>query len=289
MSDDPAWDAYFIPGTRVLRNNLGRDAAHPDGTNNPITVSRAEHDTSLIRMAELLARPVDPTARFDLDHARVIHRHLFSDVYPWAGEIRTGPREGRVMTKTDMDVVAFAPGDLNAGLRDYHYAQIAELRDGGLEHAYGIVEQLNYLQGLDHDQYVTALATVWGTTNYMHPFREGNTRTQSVYFAQLAERGGYDLDLTRFAFTGDLRTEFINARNHNLATMRTDRLEAVIDKVLAPIPAGAKVDRAPTIGALLAATRGHHVTAQPSRNIHPPTTAPPLPELGRDHGHDTGL
>ena len=61
MSDDPVWDAYFIPGTRVLRNNLG-DAAHPHGTTNPITVSRAEHDTSLIRMAELLARPVDPDA-----------------------------------------------------------------------------------------------------------------------------------------------------------------------------------------------------------------------------------
>lgn len=287
MSDDPAWDAYFIPGTRVLRNNLG-DAAHPDGTTNPINISRAEHDTSLIRMAELLARPVDPAARFDLDHARAIHRHLFSDVYPWAGEIRTGPREGRVMTKNDIDVVAFAPGDVNAGFRDYAYAPIAELRDGGLEHAYRIVEQLNYLQGLDHDQYVTALATVWGTTNYMHFAREGNTRTQSVYFAQLAERGGYNLDLTRFSFTGDLRTEFINARNHNLATMQTDRLAAVIDKVLSPVPEGATVDRAPTIGALLAATRGHQVASQPRRGPHPPTSAPPMPDVGRDRGHGVG-
>ena len=124
---------------------------------------------------------------------------------------------------------------------------------------------------------------------YMHPFREGNTRTQAVYFAQLAERGGYDLDLTRFAFAGDLRTEFINARNHNLATMHTDRLEAVIDKALTPIPEGATVDRAPTLGALLAATRGHHVATQPSRSLHPPTTAPPTSDLGRDQGPDTGL
>ena len=27
--------------------------------------------------------------RFDLDHLRAIHRHLFQDVYAWAGKIRT--------------------------------------------------------------------------------------------------------------------------------------------------------------------------------------------------------
>ena len=32
---------------------------------------------------------VDPRGSFDLAHLRAIHRHLFQDVYDWAGELRT--------------------------------------------------------------------------------------------------------------------------------------------------------------------------------------------------------
>ena len=35
-----------------------------------------------------LLEPV-PASEFDLDHLKVIHRHLFQDVCAWAGEIRT--------------------------------------------------------------------------------------------------------------------------------------------------------------------------------------------------------
>src|SRR5690606_15090999 len=30
-----------------------------------------------------------PSGSFDLKHLRAIHRHLFQDVYDWAGELRT--------------------------------------------------------------------------------------------------------------------------------------------------------------------------------------------------------
>ena len=30
-----------------------------------------------------------PTGDFDLAHLRAIHRHLFQDIYEWAGEVRT--------------------------------------------------------------------------------------------------------------------------------------------------------------------------------------------------------
>jgi len=30
-----------------------------------------------------------PTGDFDVAHLRAIHRHLFQDVYAWAGELRT--------------------------------------------------------------------------------------------------------------------------------------------------------------------------------------------------------
>jgi cell filamentation protein len=72
MSDDP----YVYPGTTILRNKLGiRDAA---------TLDALERRMVAQRMAEGI-----PTGDFDLAHLQAIHRHLFQDVYHWAGKIRT--------------------------------------------------------------------------------------------------------------------------------------------------------------------------------------------------------
>lgn len=72
-------DPYLDPATGVLRNTLGlRDAER---------LARRERDTSRIRDVELTVRPEPGT--FDLPHLSRIHRRLFADVYPWAGEVRT--------------------------------------------------------------------------------------------------------------------------------------------------------------------------------------------------------
>ena len=72
MSDDP----YVYPGTTILRNKLGiRDAGQLEAFERHVVPQR---------MAEGL-----PTGDFDLAHLQAIHRHLFQDVYDWAGEVRT--------------------------------------------------------------------------------------------------------------------------------------------------------------------------------------------------------
>lgn len=72
MSDDP----YVYPGTCVLLNKLGiADLAQLD-----------YHEREIVTMR---AREGIPTGDFDLKHLRAVHRHLFQDVYEWAGEIRT--------------------------------------------------------------------------------------------------------------------------------------------------------------------------------------------------------
>lgn len=71
----PSWEDYFIPGTQVLRNKFGvSDAA---------ALMRREEAVTKIRAAELAAHPIRGT--FDHDHLKAVHRHLFQDVYPWAG------------------------------------------------------------------------------------------------------------------------------------------------------------------------------------------------------------
>ena len=60
----------------VLINRLGiKDADRLACTEREIVAQRAGQGV--------------PVRDFDLDHLHAIHRHLFQDVYSWAGEIRT--------------------------------------------------------------------------------------------------------------------------------------------------------------------------------------------------------
>ena len=70
-------DDCYPPDYTVLRNRLDiRDAA---------TLEAAERELVALRLLE----PV-PAGDFDLDHLKAIHRHLFQDVYAWAGDVGVG-------------------------------------------------------------------------------------------------------------------------------------------------------------------------------------------------------
>ena len=71
-ADDP----YVYPGTSVLRNRLN--------TQDPDFLDKQERALVALRMRRDI-----PRGAFDLTHLRAIHRHLFQDVYDWAGELRT--------------------------------------------------------------------------------------------------------------------------------------------------------------------------------------------------------
>ncbi len=47
------------------------------------------------------------------------------------------------------------------------------------------------------DGFAEGAGPVLGDVNHVHPFREGNGRTQLQYLKQLAARAGHALDLTR--------------------------------------------------------------------------------------------
>lgn len=47
------------------------------------------------------------------------------------------------------------------------------------------------------EPFLSAFVDFYERTNELHPFREGNGRTQRVFLAQLAHHAGYNLDFTR--------------------------------------------------------------------------------------------
>ena len=72
-------DPYTYPGTDVLRNVLDiRD---------PGQLAAFEANATAARLIELDERPL--VGQFDVTHLKSIHRHIFQDVYQWAGELRT--------------------------------------------------------------------------------------------------------------------------------------------------------------------------------------------------------
>ncbi|WJH40933.1 Fic family protein [Aliirhizobium terrae] len=157
MSDDP----YVYPGTKVLRNKFNiRDS---DG------LDLAERRYSTIR-----SRQGIPAGDFDLKHLRAIHRHLFQDIFDWAGEIRTV--------------------EISKGGSQFQFRQYIEI---GMSDVHRRLMSMDFLRGLNREEFAVKAASIMGDVNYVHPFREGNGRTQLQYFKQLSGQAGHSLDLTK--------------------------------------------------------------------------------------------
>ncbi len=69
---------FTIAGTGVFRNKLG--------ITDPAALAKAATESTALRLAELQAMPVH--GGFDSTHLQAIHRHIFQDLYDWAGELR---------------------------------------------------------------------------------------------------------------------------------------------------------------------------------------------------------
>jgi cell filamentation protein len=113
-----------------------------------------------------------PKGRFDLEHLCAIHRHLFQDVYDWAGKVRT------------VEIVK--------GGSQFQFRRFIET---GMADIHGRLVKAKFLHGLRQGELVGAASVIIGDLNYVHPFREGNGRTQLYYFEQLAEQAGHPIDL----------------------------------------------------------------------------------------------
>jgi len=188
-------DPYVYPGTDVLRNRLGlRD---------PAALAAAESRLTALADAELAAHPI--AGHYDLEHLGAVHRYLFADLYEWAGQPRT---------------VAIAKGDMFC-LPRHIESYAADI--------FGRLAGERHLTALPREQFVGRLASYLGDVNALHPFREGNGRTQRAFFSQLAENAGYRLDWTPVD-----RERNISA---SISAMRGDEqpLRALLDEITEPL------------------------------------------------------
>lgn len=117
-----------------------------------------------------------PRGKFDLDHLKAIHRHLFQDVYDWAGKVRT---------------VEIAKDKSQFQFRQYVETGMADIEKR--------LKDKKYLRNLSRGAFANEAAAIIGDVNYVHPFREGNGRVQMQYLKQLCEQAGHPIRLERIA------------------------------------------------------------------------------------------
>lgn len=167
MSEDlnrRRWEAYLYPGTDVLINKVGlRDQD-----------ALATFEYRATALAEATMPQSVRDGNLDLAHLQAIHKHLFADVYSWAGTVR--------------DVY------LSKGTTNFE-------RPEGIEAAAAAMQRWlvvrDHLRGLDKSSFTEQLCSYHKALNQLHPFREGNGRSARVLIDVLAERAGYTLDNER--------------------------------------------------------------------------------------------
>ena len=158
---DSGPDPYCYPGTSVLKNRAGiRDQAALDAFEHEAMLQRAEEPA--------------PHGRLSVTHYRAIHRHLFQDVYPWAGRFRT---------------VRISKGGSMFCYPEHISTEMRRL--------FAKFRAKDCLRGLSAEHFPTESAHFLAELNAIHPFREGNGRSQLTYLTLLADRAGYPLDLDR--------------------------------------------------------------------------------------------
>lgn len=113
----------------------------------------------------------------NLDELRLLHHLLFQDVYAWAGHIRT------VEIRKNIEGSDFFLPSTNIEM--------------GIAWSQGELERDHMLQGMGKAMFVERLAYHYDNYNFVHPFREGNGRTQRAMWTLLCHAAGYDLDWRR--------------------------------------------------------------------------------------------
>jgi cell filamentation protein len=154
-------DTYCYPGTTILKNKL--DIRRQE------LLDEFETEMTDLRAAEPL-----PSGNLDYDHYRDIHRHLFQDVYDWAGEVRSVR--------------------ISKGGNPFCYPEHIEAQANRL---FGELVGARHLQDLSKEEFAAQAAHFLADLNAIHPFRDGNGRAQLTFLALLAEQAGHSLNHDR--------------------------------------------------------------------------------------------
>ncbi|MBO5357630.1 MAG: Fic family protein [Clostridia bacterium] len=137
-------------------------------------LNEIEADITFAKASLLEKEPIKGS--FDFDHYKAIHHFLFLDLFDWAGQIRTVN-----ISKKGTSFVS------HEKIEKIGKLCLSKISNG-------------YLDNISHGEFAKRIAELYHDMNMLHPFREGNGRTQRIFFAQLIRYYGYDIDFSEIDF-----------------------------------------------------------------------------------------
>lgn len=135
---------------------------------------QAELDAFEAEISSARADEPLPEGNLDFTHYTAVHRHLFQDVYEWAGN----PRSVRMFK----------------GGNPFCFPENIENQATIL---FGKLQADGFLQDLDDSAFAEKAAHFLAELNAIHVFREGNGRSQLTFFALLANYAGHPINLDK--------------------------------------------------------------------------------------------
>lgn len=156
-------DKYCYKHSNILINKLDIQKEE--------TLIEAERRITAGITSHIMRYPVQ--GKFDFAHLKAIHRVLFFALYEWAGEVRTV--------------------DISKGLM---FARAAFLEENAIEIFHHLKKE-SFLLHSSKKQLPERLAYYLGELNALHPFREGNGRTQRMFLFYLAKINGLYLNYAK--------------------------------------------------------------------------------------------
>ena len=152
---------YTDPKTGLLKNL--QDITDPD------ILLFVESGVVTKRLQELYEKPIQIKS---IDSLFEIHRHLFQDIYAWAGKKR--------IVEISKDGKQFFPTS--------HF-------DNAFRYINQLIADFKKIPRVNKNQLADKLAEILDNVNYLHPFREGNGRTQREFLRLLALEKDLTLNL----------------------------------------------------------------------------------------------
>lgn len=162
---------YCYPNSNVLINKLG--------ITNSDDLFEAEKKLTAIRLLELQNNPIK--GNYDFSHLKSIHKYIFQDIYEWAGKERTVEIGKGNLFCTTQFIHSYAESVFSK-----YYPQCYNAKD-------------------NLEDFIRAFADNYGDLNALHPFREGNGRTQREFARNICRKCGYEFNLSRTTHSEMLR------------------------------------------------------------------------------------
>lgn len=208
----------YIQENGTLKNSLGIKSYDE--------LRRAEKDISFVKM--LNADSVFK-GQFDIDLVKDLHKHIFKDIYEWAGEFRKIPiyKEELILPRVSLEYAK--PKEIQKRLN----VTLNEMNSENWNNI-GIEEIVT--------KFTSHLSKIWR----IHPFRDGNTRTTLSFASVFAKEHGFELDISTLLDdlgrivdpdTGEvrrwsIRDKFVLAALDERDYPEPEALEAIIKKAI---------------------------------------------------------